>query len=142
MEKFIVERNIWINAPQDRVWQAITTTEQLQQWWGHDYWAITELKLGGIVKFGDADDPMIAVISVLDPPNQFTLHWSPQAQYHLIEMYTTYVLVAENGGTRVTVTETGLEALPPDLRQERYDATFKGYATVLAGLRDYIESGI
>jgi hypothetical protein len=54
-------------------------------------------------------------------------------------VFTIFRLEEENGGTRVTVTETGFEALPDDIRQERFDSTAKGYETVLAGLKVYVE---
>jgi len=54
-------------------------------------------------------------------------------------MVTTYRLEEENGGTRVTVTETGFEALPDDIRQKRFDSTAQGYETVLADLKVYVE---
>ncbi len=139
MEALTVERSVWIAAPRERVWKAITTTDQIRQWWGHDYWEINPLEIGGIIKFGDSNDPMIATIDVLDPPRQFTIRWPPQEQYHSIIIYTTYLLVEENNGTRLTVSETGFEALPDDIRQQRFDQTAKGYATVLADLKAYVE---
>jgi uncharacterized protein YndB with AHSA1/START domain len=138
MEKLTVERNIWINAPRERVWQAITDDKQIQQWWG-DYWSIPALQVGATIEFGDADDPMHATIAVLDPPSQFTIQWPPQEQYHNIEILTIFRLAEENGGTRVSVTETGFEALPDDIRQKRYDSTGEGYTTVLADLKALLE---
>lgn len=76
---------------------------------------------------------------VVDPPHEFALQWSPQLQYHSIAMVTTYRLEEEAGGTRVTVTETGFEALPDEIRQQQFDSTSKGYATVLSGLKEYVE---
>jgi len=32
MEKLTVERTLWIAAPRERVWQAVTAPEQLAQW--------------------------------------------------------------------------------------------------------------
>jgi uncharacterized protein YndB with AHSA1/START domain len=140
MEKLVVERSIWIASPRERVWQAITNAEQIQSWWGGgDYWEITALQVGGTVKFGDPDDLMLASIQVLDAPHQFTILWPPQPQYHSIEMTTTFILEEEKGGTRVTVTETGFEALPDDLRQTRLDKTGEGYTKVLASLKSLLE---
>src|SRR5688572_6385024 len=138
MEKLVVERTIWIDVPRERVWQAITNSEQLQQWWG-DYWEITALQVGATVKFGDPNDLMVASIQVLDAPRQFTILWPPQPQYHSIEMTTTFILEEENGGTRVTVTETGFEALPDDIHQQRLDKTGEGYSKVLANLKAILE---
>ena len=140
METIAVERTIWINAPRERVWSAITDSAQIQQWWGGgDYWEITALHVGATIKFGDPNDLMVASVAVVDPPREFSIRWPPQPQYHNINMYTSFVLAEENGGTRVTVSETGFEGLPDDLRQKRMDQTSKGYATVLANLKALLE---
>ena len=138
MEKLVVERSIWIAAPRERVWDAITDAEQLKQWWG-DYWEIPALQVGATIKFGDPNDLMLATIAVLVPPRQFTIHWPPQEQYHSIEMFTIFLLAEENDSTRVTVTETGFEALPDDIRQSRFDKTADGYTKVLANLKAHLE---
>jgi uncharacterized protein YndB with AHSA1/START domain len=139
MEKLTVERNIWINAPRERVWQAITNAEEINQWWGGDYWEISALEIGATIKFGDPNDLMLATVAVVDPPREFSIQWPPQEQFHSIPIYTTYVLTEENDGTRVMVSETGFEALPDDIRQKRFDSTAQGYETVLAGLKTFIE---
>lgn len=140
METLTVERSVWIDAPRERVWQAVTTAAQIRQWWGgDDHWEISAQQVGGIVKFGDPNDWMIASIAVYDPPQQFTIEWAPQAQYHDIAMSTTYLLAEENGGTRTTVRETGFEALPDDIRQTRFDSTSAGYQQVLSDLKRYVE---
>ena len=139
MEPLKVERSIWINAPRERVWRAVTETEEIKQWWGNDDWEITALEVGATVKFGDPDDLLLATVAVVDRPREFSIQWPPQPQYHSIAMVTTYRLEEENGGTRVTVTETGFEALPDDIRQKRFDSTAQGYETVLADLKVYVE---
>jgi uncharacterized protein YndB with AHSA1/START domain len=140
MQPLSVEKSIWINAPRERVWQAITTPAQINQWWGgNDHWAFSALEVGAAVTFGYGSEAMQATIAVVDPPRQFSIKWPPQAQYHMIDIYTIYQLEEENGGTRVTVTETGFEALPDDIRQTRFDQTAKGYATVLDGLKAHVE---
>lgn len=139
IEPIIVERSIWINAPRERVWRAVTESEQINQWWGGDYWEITALQVGATVKFGDPNDLMVATIAIVDPPREFSLQWPPQPQYHSIPMFTTFRLEEEKGGTRVTVTETGFEAMPDTIRQERFDSTAKGYETVLADLKRHVE---
>ncbi len=138
MEKITVERSIWINAPRERVWEAITNADVIQQWWG-DYWEIPALQVGATLKFGDADDPILATIATIDPPREFRIQWPPQEQYHHIEVFTTFLLQEELGGTRITVTESGFEALPDDIRQTRIDQTSAGYTTVLGDLKALLE---
>ena len=51
METIAGERSIWINTPRERVWKAITSSEEIQQWWGgDDQWEISVLKVGGTIK--------------------------------------------------------------------------------------------
>jgi uncharacterized protein YndB with AHSA1/START domain len=135
-----VERSIWINAPRERVWRAITDASQIMKWW-EDYWSIPDLTVGATILFGAEDDSMTATIAVLDPPREFVMEWPPQEGYHNVAMTIRYVLLDEKGGTRITVTEEGFEALPDDIRQQRIDSTGQGYTTVLGNLKTYLEGG-
>jgi uncharacterized protein YndB with AHSA1/START domain len=140
MNKVSVESTIWINAPRERVWDAITDSAQITKWWG-DYWSIPDLTVGAAIQFGTEDDPMTASVAVVDPPREFAIAWPPQAGYYNIAMSMRFVLAEENGGTRVTVTEDGFEALPDDIRQQRIEKTGEGYTTVLASLKEHVEGG-
>jgi len=140
MEKLTVERNIWIKAPRERVWQAVTNDKELMEWWG-DHWEIPVLEIGAEMKFGEPGDLMSAFIERLDPPREFAMRWPAQENYHNTEIFTIFLLEEEDGGTRLNVRETGFEALPDDIRQKRFDSTSKGYETVLEGLKKYLEGG-
>ena len=72
-EKLTVERTVWIAAPRERVWQAVTTDSQMRDWWG-DYWEIPSLQPGAALKFGDPSDLMTATIEVVDPPPAVAAH--------------------------------------------------------------------
>ena len=134
----VVKRDIWIAAPRERVWQAVTNAEMIMKWWG-DTWIINALKVGGGIEFGRPGDMIHATIAVLDPPRQFSIHWPWQEQYQAENAYTIFDLAEENNGTRVTVTETGYEALSGEERQERLNRTGQGYTTVLANLKAYVD---
>ena len=43
------------------------------------------------------------------------------------------------GGTRLTITESGFDALPPDRREEAYRANEGGWAHQLALVGKYVE---
>ena len=134
----VVKRDIWIAAPRERVWQAVTNAEMIMKWWG-DTWIINALKVGGGIEFGRPGDMIHATIAALDPPRQFSIHWPPPPNYQATNAYTIFDLTDENNGTRVTVTETGYEALSGEERQERLNCTGQGYNTVLANLKAYVE---
>ncbi len=139
MEKISVERNIWIAAPPTRVWQAITDPKQLGKWWPPDEWSISTLQIGGKVQFGPDDEAAYATIEALDPPNQWMLRWEANPKFPVTSMTTRFVLATENGGTSLTVTESGFESLPDEVRQTRVDETGKGYTMVLNDLKAFLE---
>ncbi len=139
MEPLAVEESVWIQAPRERVWRAITESEQIRQWWGGDYWEITGLQPGAEVLFGDEQSPIRARVSAAEAPREFGLRWPPLPELGDAAFHTTYNLDEENGGTRVRVRESGFEALAQDLRQARFDSTRQGYQTVLQDLKRYIE---
>jgi uncharacterized protein YndB with AHSA1/START domain len=141
MEKLAVERTIWIDAPRERVWRAITEDRQIARWWPPGNWEIPSLETGASVKFGTDPHVSLATIEVVHPPRQFTLHWQPNPTFPVDTMITTFLLEEENGGTRVTVTQTGFEALTEDVRQQQLDKTGQGYTTVLQNLKALVEGG-
>lgn len=138
-ETIALESSVWINAPRERVWNAITDEKMVRQWWGQDHWEIPMLQVGATIKFGDTKDLMTATIEVVDPPREFSLLWPPQQQYHNVRMMMTYLLEEENNGTRLTVRETGYEGMSEDIRQKAMDSTSKGYTIVLNSLKELLE---
>lgn len=135
MEKLTVQRSIWIPAPRERVWQAVTEPEQVAQW-------LLPPALGAQMKrdtkgtffvcLGDMEVP-VAVLEAVRPPQQVTSRSLPDRL-----LATTYVLEEENGGTRVTVTMTGFEGLPADAREDRVKPSGAGWEKVLANLKAYV----
>src|SRR5688500_6907898 len=100
MEQATVEHSIWISAPRERVWQAVTEPEQMAKW-------LLPPMLGAQMKrdatgtlfvcMGPMEVPF-AILEAVEPPRHVRSRGLPD---RLIA--TTYVLEEENGGTRVTV---------------------------------------
>jgi uncharacterized protein YndB with AHSA1/START domain len=130
-----VECTIWIAAPRERVWQAITDAEQLTRWYATQFaWEIPTLAVGATVKFYSPDTTQLITIEVVDPPRQFTLRWHSQP-----ELITTFLLEEENDGTRVTMRESGYAAVPAAARQQWLDATGASYVMSMENLKAHIE---
>jgi uncharacterized protein YndB with AHSA1/START domain len=136
MEKIAVERSIWIAAPRQRAWRAVTDADQLTKWYATDFeWEIPTLEAGATVKFHNSDtEVLLATIELLDPPHQFSLRWQMQP-----ELVTTFRLEEEDGGTRVTLTESGYELVPEGERQQWLDQTSSGYSLSMENLKAHLE---
>jgi uncharacterized protein YndB with AHSA1/START domain len=144
MEKTVaVEHSIWINAPRERPWYAVTEPQHLNKWYATYYhWDIPALQVGASVKFYNKDDHadmQTATIEVVDPPNKFSLRWQAQESSPTVSLVTTFLLAEENGGTRVTIHESGYEGVPDAERQQWTDATSQGYGMSMENLKAYLE---
>ena len=131
MEK-IVKRSIWIAAPRERVWQAVTDMQQMTDWFapGADI-SQTEDRISVRI---DGVYVEVALIEVVDPPRQLTTRSLPD-----LLLATTYMLEEENGGTRFTVIETGFELLSEEDRQKRLEQDSAGWDMALENLKAYID---
>ena len=132
MERVEIRRNIWIAAPRERVWKAVTEANQLAQWFapGSDF-SQEDDKI--IVKVGDTVVAVV-LIEVNDPPRQITTRTLPDKL-----ITTTYLLEEDNGGTRFTVIEAGLEALDEEARKQHLDQDSAGCEMALANLKAYLD---
>jgi uncharacterized protein YndB with AHSA1/START domain len=133
MEAITIQRSIWINAPRERVWQAVTDPAQVATWFAPG--AVMSQTDDGKISVRVSDmDIEVAVVEIVDPPRQVTTRSLPD---RLIA--TTYILEEENGGTRFTVTESGLELLSEDEREMRISQNGKGWELALENLKAYID---
>jgi len=132
MEAVTIKRSIWINAPRERVWQAISVPEQIAAWFAPGMTFKTENNIVSILMDGKYID--VALVEVVEPPRQFTTRGLPDKL-----IATTYLLEEENGGTRFTVIESGLESLAEADRATHLEQDSAGWELALANLNAYIE---
>ena len=76
----------------------------------------------------------VAWIEVIEAPRQLTTRPLPDKR-----TATTYLLEDENGGTRFTVIESDLEALPAEDRAKYLEQNGASWELALANLNAYIE---
>ncbi len=135
MEQLMVERSIWIDAPRERVWQAVFEPEQVAQW-------LLPPALGGQMKrhadgttcvcMGPMEIPFV-LLEAADPPSLLISRDLPDRL-----LTTTYRLAEERAGTLVTVTLSGFQGLPADARQDRLEPSGAGWEKALENLKAYV----
>jgi uncharacterized protein YndB with AHSA1/START domain len=134
---FSVERSIWINATRQRVWEAITDPQQIQQWYSPTTpWIITDLKPGGKLYAPDPEngtERYAQMLDVVEPLICFVTRALPDLQEA-----TIYTLTEEGSGTRLTITNTGYEWKAAELRHQSMEQNSFGYGMVLENLRAFI----
>jgi uncharacterized protein YndB with AHSA1/START domain len=136
MQTTALERSIWINAPRERVWQAIIEPQQFARWFlpampgvqvSRDAAGKLALDMGGML----AD---FAILEGITPPQRVTCRSLPD-----LLLATTYTLAEENGGTRVTISMTGFESLPEGERQDRLSLSGAAWEEALANLKAHVD---
>jgi uncharacterized protein YndB with AHSA1/START domain len=141
MQKISVERSIWINAPRERVWQAITDPAQFERWFAPGtQWQSSGMVVGGTISMRDpqtGEAKYIHVIEVLDAPHRLVMRSQPEPP--ATPEITTYTLDEEDGDTRLTLTYSGYELMSEDVRQRRLLQDEMGFGMMLDNVKAHIE---
>lgn len=134
-------KEVLLNAPASRVWEAITNKEQMKEW----YFDVSDFKpvVGTEFRFeGGREDRCyvhICEVKVVIPEKKITYSW----RYEGVEgiSYVTFELFEEKEKTRVRLTHEGLETFPadnPDLARENFN---EGWTQIIQkSLKEYLEN--
>jgi uncharacterized protein YndB with AHSA1/START domain len=140
MAPLVVTRTLHINAHRSAVWSALTEPHLLAEWFGQE--ATIDLRVGGdgTLTF-DGYGTASFVVEEIDEPNAFAFRWPHGPGEHPTSDPTTLVrftLEDAEGGTRLTVVETGWEAFGDDAEAFMQD-NVDGWQSELDELRDFLE---
>ncbi|MEO8612650.1 MAG: SRPBCC family protein [Chloroflexota bacterium] len=141
-QKLAIERSIWIDAPRERVWRAITNPKQIQSWFSpNTVWQLSALEIGGRFFVHNAEDNgemYVEIIDVLNPYNQLVTRTVPEPPDTVVKT-KAYTLIEENQGTRLIVTLTGYEPESDDTRWNHMEQDAFGFGMMLQNTKAYIE---
>jgi uncharacterized protein YndB with AHSA1/START domain len=134
-----IERTVRIDQPLDRVWAAVTTAEGLGTWFGHS--AEIDLRVGGTAKLTwDSGDSAQLRIERVEPKTIFGYTWGisglPDSDPR--RTYVEFTLTPDDGGTTVTVVETGFAQLGADEHRHAFEGNTGGWASELDELVAYL----
>ena len=136
-----IERTVEIAHPPAKVWEALTTAGGLAAWFGDE--ATIDLRPGGSAhmtwKHGHTAEMRVERV---EEPSVFGYTWHI---YGLPEddprrTYVEFTLEPVDGGTRLTVVETGFAQLSPDAHSQAYDGNASGWASELGELVSYLDA--
>ena len=136
-----IERTVHIAHPPSRVWAALTTAEGLGTWFGNS--ATIDLRPGGSAHMswtsGDQKDMRIERV---EEPTVFGFTWSIYGLPDDDERrtYVEFTLEPVDGGTRLTVVESGFAQLPDDAHRAAFGGNVDGWGRELAELVAYVDA--
>jgi uncharacterized protein YndB with AHSA1/START domain len=117
MEFGTIEREIFIEATPEVVFEVISRPEHLQEWWPDE--AHYDLSPGGEgeIVFGErGTGETVVAFSVLEvePPTRFSFRWTHPAGHRAVvgnSLEVTFELAPSRGGTLLTMTESGFREM-------------------------------
>jgi uncharacterized protein YndB with AHSA1/START domain len=129
---------IYIQAPQTKVWEALTTGEHTVHFWSR--YVQSEWKQGSRVEFLRADKSKLShdgEVLEIDPPNRLVMTFDVSAE-GMAEppSRVTYELSEQHGATKLMVMHEGF---PPDSKV--LPAISGGWPAILSSMKTYLESG-
>ncbi len=145
MTQDTIERQMLLKASRERVWDAITKPELLTKWFFTTIDA-SSLKVGQEFRMGwpEYNASARAVVVEMTPRSRFAYRWEHSDGDHsapLADTPTTLVtfdLEDSEGGTRLTVIESGIAALPN--AASVFSDNSSGWTSELGELQAFVEA--
>jgi uncharacterized protein YndB with AHSA1/START domain len=143
-----IERHIFLQASPARVWQALTVPEEFSCWFGVSFegkrFAVGEGLKGRVTNPGYEHLTMEIWIERMEPERLFSWRWHPAAidanvDYSNEPMtLVEFELAAVQGGTRLTVVESGLDQIPLERRARVLRLNTEGWEEQLDNIGRYV----
>lgn len=153
-----IEKQTLLAAPPDRVWAAVSDSDEFGQWFGVSFdgpFEAGQPLFGRITPTRVDDDVAKAqepyagtvfeiVVDRIEPKRLFSFRWHPFAIDPNVDYASepmtlvTFTLAAQAGGTLLTVTETGFDQLIEARRATARDMNDRGWAAQMTLIAKYL----
>jgi uncharacterized protein YndB with AHSA1/START domain len=143
-----IEKQIELNAPQAKVWRALTDYREFSLWFCANLekpFQVGESTEGQITYPGYEHLRMNVVVEKMEPETYFSFTWHPYAVDPTVDYSQEPCTLIEfslkrldDGRTRLTVTESGFAKLSSDRRAEAFRANSEGWEEQLRNIEKYV----
>lgn len=142
-----IEKTVELNAPVGRVWQALTDHREFGAWFKVrlDQPFVAGAKSTGQMTYpGFEHMPWKTEIVAMEEQRLFSFRWPHMDEKQTVREDWAWTLVEFRleptaTGTRLTVTESGFDALPADRRTESRRGNERGWAEQVNNIKAYVE---
>ncbi|MET4729870.1 uncharacterized protein YndB with AHSA1/START domain [Lysobacter enzymogenes] len=143
-----IQRRILLEAPRAKVWGALADAESFGEWFGvrlqGQRFAPGESAQGYITYPGYEHLLMTVVVQAMEPERRFSFHWHPYAvdpdrdYSHEPPTLVEFLLEDGEGGTWLTVTESGFDRIPAERREEAFRMNSGGWDEQVKNIAAYV----
>lgn len=139
----VIKRELTINAPKERIYDAIANPELVTKRFPETLEGIYEVGEQPIFGFGEHGRNQLRIIAA-EPHEYFAYRWVPGANHYLGDVLSVPNTLVEfrieeqgNGSCKVTLTESGFASLPKDLMEAAFKQNSGGWDCMLGRLNGY-----
>jgi uncharacterized protein YndB with AHSA1/START domain len=143
-----IERRVLINGTRARVWRAISNAAELGEWFGVDFkgkaFAAGKPIQGKITYPGFEHLTMEVVIEKIVPERLLSWRWHPAAVDSTVDYSQEPTTLVEfeieevEGGTMVSVVESGLDKIPLERRATVFRLNSSGWDEQMENIKKYV----
>jgi uncharacterized protein YndB with AHSA1/START domain len=152
-----IEKQVVLHAPMDRVWRAISDSQEFGRWFGvrFDGPFVAGRSVTATITPTTVDDevakrqqPHAGVtttweIVAIEPQRRLAYRWQPYAAEPGSDQEPTtlveFVLAETPDGVLLTITESGFDAIPAARRASAFEANSEGWGIQTDLVRRYLE---
>ena len=137
-----IEKRVVLRAPRSRVWRAISDAKEFGTWFRL---TVDGPFAPGTTVRGSHDNFKVEMrIERVEPERYFSYRWHPYpkdpARDYAEEPMTLVEFTLEDaeGGTALTIVESGFDRIPPARRAEAFRMNTEGWAAQIKNLERYV----
>ena len=142
-----IEKRVVLGASRSRVWRAITTAEEFGAWFRVNLegeFAEGRTIRGRITHPGYEHATVEMLVERIEPERYFSYRWHPHALDPAVDYsaepttLVEFILEEAEGGTAVTIVESGFDRIPLARRAEAFRMNGQGWAGQIQNLARYV----
>ncbi len=144
-----IEKQIVLDATRSRVWRAITDVREFNDWFGVSLatpFAVGRKSSGNITNKGYEHMVMDVWVEKIEPERLFSFRWHPNATEKDVDYskdpttLVVFTLEEAKGGTKLTIVESGFDALPEWRRNKAFAGNDSGWGQQTVRIADFLRA--
>jgi uncharacterized protein YndB with AHSA1/START domain len=143
-----IERKILLKAPRSRVWRALSNAEEFGNWFGVALKGkafVAGQRVQGYITYPGYEHLLFDVlVERMEPERLMSMRWHPAAIDPAVDYSkepTTLVvfeLAEAEGGTLLTLVESGFDQIPPERRLEAFRMNSGGWDEQMKNIEKHV----
>jgi uncharacterized protein YndB with AHSA1/START domain len=144
-----IEKQVTLDAPRSRVWRALTDVAQFNAWFGAALTGrfIPGAEVSGRITIRNYEHVTLTIwIETMEPERFFSFRWHPYAIEPGVDYSSepttlvSFTLEDAGAGTRLTIVESGFDAIPESRRAKAFSMNSKGWDGQAENIRKFLAS--